>query len=76
MINKAMKQNNSRDNHSQQHLLIDQLWKYEGCSISKLITLTRGYEKCPFGSLLSFIQCHIMYFHFHGIRSRVEQGAS
>ena len=38
-----------------------------------LITLPRGYEKCPFGSLLSFI--HIMYFHIHGIRSRVEQGA-
>ena len=38
-----------------------------------LITLPRGYEICPFGSLLSFI--HIMLFHFHGIRSRVEQGA-
>ena len=33
MINKAMKQNTSRDNHSQQQLLIDHLWKYEGCSI-------------------------------------------
>ena len=41
--------------------------------VSMLITLPRGYEKCPFGSLLSFI--HIMYFHIHGIRSRVEQGA-
>ena len=29
-----------------------------------LITLPRGYEKCPFGSLLSFI--HIMYFHASG----------
>ena len=27
-----------------------------------LITLPRGYEKFPFGSLLSFI--HILYFHF------------
>ena len=27
-----------------------------------LITLPRGYEKWPFGSLLSFI--HIVYFHF------------
>ena len=42
-------------------------------AFSMLITLPRGYEKCPFGSLLSFI--HIMYFHIHGIRSRVEQGA-
>ena len=42
-------------------------------AISMLITLPRGYEKCPFGPLLSFI--HIMYFHIHGIRSRVEQGA-
>ena len=41
--------------------------------ILMLITLPRGYEKCPFGSLFSFI--HIMFFHFHGIRSRVEQGA-
>ena len=40
---------------------------------SMLITLPRGYEKCPFGSLFSFIR--IMFFHFHGIRSRVEQGA-
>ena len=40
---------------------------------SMLITLPRGYEKCPFGSLLSFI--HITYFHIHGIRSQVEQGA-
>ena len=38
-----------------------------------LITLPRGYEKCPFDSLFSFI--HIMFFHVHGIRSRVEQGA-
>ena len=41
--------------------------------VSMLITLPRGYEKCPFGFLLSSI--HIMYFHIHGIRSRVEQGA-
>ena len=41
--------------------------------ITMLITLPRGFEKCPFGFLLSFI--HIMYFHIHGIRSRVEQGA-
>ena len=41
--------------------------------LSMLITLPRGYEKCPFGSLLSFI--HFMYFHIHWIRSRVEQGA-
>ena len=45
-------------------------WK---CKYSMLIALPRDYEKCPLGSLLSFI--HIMYFHFHGIRSRVEQGA-
>ena len=41
--------------------------------ISMLITLPRGYDKCPFGSRLPFI--HIMFFHIHGIRSRVEQGA-
>ena len=34
--------------------------------------VAESYEKCPFGSLLSFIR--IMYFHIHGIRSRVEQG--
>ena len=33
--------------------------------LSMLITLPRGCEKCPFGSLFSFI--HIMFFHFHGI---------
>ena len=41
-------------------------------SFTMQITLPRGYEKCPFGSLLLFT--HIMYFHFHGIRSQVEQG--
>ena len=33
-----------------------------GYVISKLITLPRWYEKCPFGSLLSLII--IVYFHF------------
>ena len=43
------------------------------CNSPMLTTSPRGTKNLLSGTFSSFI--YIMYFHFHGIRSRVEQGA-